>query len=246
MMKTTTNEEVVAGIILKTTPYKDNDMILHVYTREYGKIGIVAKGVRKITSKNARACQQLMISELTIYLKKGLSTLIKATPIDYLRHVKESLESEIVANYILEYFYRYIEENDPIEEEYTILYQCLKAMDQGYQPLLVYLLFNVFILDHNGVSLDVDGCVICGSPKVVSISLSDGGFLCQEHGQGHQIYSPDILKGFRHIHKIPIDSLDHLHLSREVICTLIKIMDGFIEEYTGVMLKTSTFIQQIV
>lgn len=245
-MKTTTNEEVVVGIILKTTPYKDNDMILHVYTREYGKIGIIARGVRKITSKNARACQQLMISEFTIRLKKGLSSLIKATPIDYLRHVKESLESEIVANYILEYFYRYIEDNDPIEEEYTILYQCLKTIDQGYQPLLVYLLFNVFILDHNGVSLDVDGCVVCGSPKVVSISLSDGGFLCQEHIRGHQILTRDVLKGFRHIHKGSIETIDQLHLSREVICILIKIMDGFVEEYTGVMLKTSTFIQQIV
>lgn len=245
-MKTTINEVVVVGIILKTTPYKENDMILHVYTREYGKIGIIARGVKKMTSKNARACQQLMMSELTIHLKKGLSLLMKATPIDYLRHIKENLESEIVADYILEYYYRYIEENNPIEKEYDILYDCLKAIDNGYHPLIVYLLFNVFILDHNGVSLNVDGCVLCGSPKVVSISLSDGGFLCQEHALGHQQYSIDVLKGFRHIHKATIQSIDHLHFTQEVILTLMKIMDGFVEEYTGVTLKTSTFMKQIV
>ncbi|WP_050638248.1 DNA repair protein RecO [Candidatus Stoquefichus sp. SB1] len=245
-MKTTINEVVVTGIILKTTPYKENDMILHIYTRDYGKIGVIARGVKKITSKNARACQQLMISELTIHLKKGLSSLMKATPIDYLRHIKERLESEIVADYILEYFYRYIEENAPIEKEYDILYDCLKAIDNGYDPLVVYLLFNVFILDHNGVSLDVEGCVLCGASQVVSISLADGGFLCQEHINGHPKYSVEVLKGFRHIHKISIQSIDCLHLSQDVIHTLVPIMDGFVEEYTGVTLKTSTFMKQIV
>ena len=74
-MKMTTNEEVVEGIILKKTVYKENDMILHIYTKEYGKIGIIARGIRKITSKNARACQEMMISEMSINLKKGLSSL---------------------------------------------------------------------------------------------------------------------------------------------------------------------------
>ena len=245
-MKTTINEVVVEGLILKTTPYKENDMILHVYTREYGKIGIIARGVRKMTSKNARATQQMMLSEFTIHLKKGLSVLMKASPLDYLRHIEENLESEIVANYILEYFYRYIEENNPIEKEFDILYDSLKKLDQGYPPLLVYLLFNVFILDHNGVSLDVDGCVICGSPKVVSISLTDGGFLCEEHLSNHTVFDKAVLKGFRHIHKIPLEHIDQLHLSNEVIRQLIPLMEQFIEEYTGVILKTSTFIQKIV
>ncbi len=54
-MKTTTNEVNEYAIILKTTPYKENDCILHVYTKTYGKLGIIAKGVRKMTSKNAFA-----------------------------------------------------------------------------------------------------------------------------------------------------------------------------------------------
>ena len=78
-MKTTINEVVVEGVILKRTPYKENDMILHVYTKEYGKIGVLARGVRKMTSKNASATQEMMVSELTINLRKGLSSLIKAT-----------------------------------------------------------------------------------------------------------------------------------------------------------------------
>lgn len=245
-MKTTINEEVVEGVILKKTPYKENDVILHVYTKDFGKIGIHARGVRKLTSKNARACQEMMISEMTIHLKKGISSLMKATPIHYLRHIKENLESEIIGNYILEYFYRYIDENVPSLKEYQILVNGLQALDQGYPPLLVYLLFNVFILEHNGVNLNVDGCVVCGSTKVVSISLEDGGFLCQDHLHHHHTYSIEVLKAFRHIHKISIDKIDSLHINEDTIKELIPIMDYFIEEYTGVSLHTKTFIQQIV
>ncbi|MDE6952928.1 MAG: DNA repair protein RecO [Erysipelotrichales bacterium] len=245
-MKTTIKEEVVEGVILKRTPYKENDMILHIYTKEYGKIGVQARGVRKITSKNARACQEMMISELSISLKKGLSSLIKASPVHYLRHIKESIDSEIIGNYILEYYYRYIEENQPMEYEYQILIDALNALDQGYQPLLVYLLFNVFVLDHNGVSIDVDGCVKCQSTKVVSISLEDGGYLCQDHISSHKVYSIDVLKAFRHIHIIPMNQIGQLHIEDKVIKELVPIMDYYIEEYTGISLRTKTFIQQIV
>lgn len=246
MMKTTTNQEVVEAILLKRTAYKENDMILHIYTKEYGKIGVIARGIRKMTSKNAPACQEIMISEMTILLKKGLSSLINASPIDYLRHIKESIDSEIVANYILEYFYRYIEENNPVEKEYEILMMALKALNLGYSPLLIYLMFNVFVLDHNGVSIDVEGCVICHSSKVVSISLEDGGFLCADHIGKHSVYDKEVLKAFRHIHKIPLSHIDSLHIDESVIKQLIPIMDYYIDEYTGISLRTKAFIQQIV
>ena len=72
------------------------------------------------------------------------------------------------------------------------------------------------------------------------------GFLCEEHLSNHTVFDKAVLKGFRHIHKIPLEHIDQLHLSNEVIRQLIPLMEQFIEEYTGVILKTSTFIQQIV
>lgn len=245
-MRATTCEEVVETIILKRTPYKDNDMILHVYTHEYGKISVLARGIRKMTSKNARACQDMMISECTIRLKKGMSSLIKATPIDYLRHIKENLESEIIANAILEYFYRYVEDNQPSEQEYQMLRLSLLALNHGYMPLLVYVLFEVFILEHNGISLEVDGCVLCHASQVVSISIKDGGFVCQKHQGDRPAYDVKVLKAFRHIHKLSIVDIDRLHIEPDTLKTLIPLMNACIEEYSGVHLKTSVFIQQIV
>ena len=245
-MKMTTNEVSVEGIILKQTPYKESDVILHVYTKDYGKLSFIAKGVRKLTSKNARAVSPMMVSEFTVSLKKGLSTLIKASPVSYLRHIKESIESEIVGNYILEYFYRYVEENEPDEMIYEQLIKSLNALDHGYSPLLIYCLFQVFILEHNGISVDVDGCVLCGSSRVVSISVSDGGFVCDQHYQSNPIYPKEMLKSFRHIHKLTIDDIDSLHIEECYLKEIMKIHDAYIQEYCGIILKSSTFIKQLV
>ena len=54
------------------------------------------------------------------------------------------------------------------------------------------------------------------------------------------------MKAFRHIHKIPIQYIDHIHIEENILKELIPYMNGYIEEYTGVSLKTSAFIQQIV
>ena len=134
----------------------------------------------------------------------------------------------------------------PEVKEYEMLMQALQAIERGYHPLLVYLMFNVFVLNHNGVSIDVDGCVVCGSTQVVSISLQDGGFLCEEHLGRHQVYSIDMLKAFRHLHKVSFDRIDLLRIDELILKQLIPIMDYYIEEYTGISLRTKTFIQQIV
>ena len=245
-MKMTTNEVNVEGIVLKQTPYKENDVILHVYTKDYGKLSFIAKGVRKLTSKNARAVTPMMLSEFSVNLKKGLSTLIKASPINYLRHIKESIESEVVGNAILEYFYRYVEENEPDEMIYNQLKESLYALDRGYSPILVYCLFQVFILEHNGISIDVDGCVLCGSTRVVSISVADGGFVCDQHYQNNMIYPKELLKGFRHLHKFTISDIDSLHVEECYLKEIMKIHDAYIQEYCGIVLKSSMFIKQIV
>ena len=54
-------EQVVSvGIVLKAIPFKENDVILSVYFKEYGKLSLLANGLRKAKSKNASSCQPFM------------------------------------------------------------------------------------------------------------------------------------------------------------------------------------------
>ncbi len=44
---TINGEESIEGIVLKNKPYKENDMLLWIYTNDYGKMALIAKGVKK-------------------------------------------------------------------------------------------------------------------------------------------------------------------------------------------------------
>lgn len=242
----TIKEVTVTGFVLKSTDYKESDVILHIYTKDYGKISLIAKGIKKIKSKNASGCQTLTLSEFTFIPRKGLSTLIKATPITYYRHIKESIELEVYASYCCEFIYKFTQENEPNEELYNDFTKALDCLENGYYFTLVYILYNAMILKITGTSLLVDDCAYCNATKgIVGISYTGGGFVCQNCiGEYDVKYPKEILQAFRHINKYSIQDIDKVTITSECIEALVPIMDHYIEEYTGIVFKTLTFIKQ--
>ncbi|WP_294580488.1 DNA repair protein RecO [uncultured Thomasclavelia sp.] len=241
------NEEIVTGIVLKNKPYRENDLLVWIYTHDYGKLTFLAKGVKKMTSKNAPACQTITLADYNLILKPGISSLIKGNSQVYFRHIKQDIELEAYATYCLEFVDKFTDENEPQEEIYDTLLAALMALENGYQPKLVYLLFNAFILKMTGSALEVDQCVNCNRQDLITgISVVNGGFVCQNCQGKFDFQEPvAILKGFRYINKWDILKIDQLHLDDDVIDRLVKIMDIFIDEYSGIRFNSRKFIQQL-
>lgn len=84
-------EENITGLVLKNKPYKENDMLLWIYTHDYGKLALIAKGVKKLKSKNAPSCQTITLSEFTFIPRSGLSNLIKALQLNIFAILKRIL-----------------------------------------------------------------------------------------------------------------------------------------------------------
>lgn len=243
---TTNSEESIIGLVLKNKPYKDNDMLVWIYTHDYGKMALIAKGVKKIKSKNAPACQTLTLSEFTFIPRSGLSNLIKGASIEYFRHIKEDIELEAYASYFCEFIYKFTKDNDPDETIFNTLLMALQDLQNGYAPKLVYLLFNAFIMEITGSGLEVDQCVSCGRlDHILGVSIHSGGFVCQECiGMYDQKLTVDVLKGFRYINKWKLENIDELQLEESVIDELIPIMEAYIDEFTGITFQSRKFIRQ--
>ena len=48
---TISGEVSIEGIVLKNKAYKENDMLVWIYTKDYGKIALIARGAKKLKSK---------------------------------------------------------------------------------------------------------------------------------------------------------------------------------------------------
>ena len=65
------------GIVLKSTEFKEADKIVTIYTKNYGKISAIAKGVRKIKSKFESSLEILTHSIFLIYKVETLILSVK-------------------------------------------------------------------------------------------------------------------------------------------------------------------------
>ena len=243
---TINGDENIIGLVLKNKPYKENDLLVWIYTRDYGKLALIAKGVRKIKSKNAPSCQTLTLSEFTFVVRVGLSNLIKGAPVEYFRHLKEDIELEAYASYFCEFVYKFTKDNDPDDQIYDTLLLALQDLELGYDPKVVYLLFNAFILQVTGSLLEVDQCVSCGRHDLIAgVSIHGGGFVCQNCiGVYDRKLSVAVLKGFRYINKCSLTKIDELHLDESVIDELVVMMEAYIDEFTGMTFQSRKFIRQ--
>ena len=79
------------GIVLKRTNYGEADRIVQILTPEYGKISMMAKGVRKEKSKLAQAIELFSISEFVIRQgKREIYILTSARLNTFYRHILET------------------------------------------------------------------------------------------------------------------------------------------------------------
>lgn len=237
-------EEVVSqGIVLKVIPYKEYDAILMVYFREYGKLSLLASGLRKAKSKNASSCQPFMVSEFTFFLKKGLCKLVSSRLVNGHYHLQENLAIEACANLLCEYFYRAISENSPQLGHYEMLSKTLDCLNEGYHYLQVYLFILAFILKDSGSAIMVDHCAYCeNTSQIVSIDVKAGGFVCLNHLDNHPTYSVEFLKMFRLINKGTIEQIDKLTTDIYTLKSLKEIMEQFYDEYCSIRLNSKKFI----
>ena len=116
------------GVILKRKNFGEADRILTVFTQSRGKISIVAKGVRRITSRRAGNVELLNRVSLFLYQGKGMSILTEAEGLENFEKLKSDLSLSTVAFHIIELVDKLTAENQENRILYEHLVNCLKRL----------------------------------------------------------------------------------------------------------------------
>jgi len=81
------------GLIIKRTNFSEADRILTVFTRDHGKIKVLAKGVRRITSKRGGNVELLNLAEITLHEGKNFDLLTEAQVINSFPDLRTNLNT---------------------------------------------------------------------------------------------------------------------------------------------------------
>jgi len=236
----------VEGIVVSESPYSESSKIINIITREFGIIGIMAKGANKLKSKLRNGSSKLSYATFNIsYKEKGLSTLVEVNPINNLKNIKTDINKISFAYYIID-LVKQVVKHEYNEQIYNILVSAILKIEEGFDPQIITNILELKMLDYLGVRPVIDECASCGSKtNIITISGDRGGYLCQNCRQNEYIVSDKTIKLIRMFYYVDISKISKLEISKKSKGEIDMFINEYYDRYTGLYLKSKSFIKSL-
>ena len=169
-------------MVLRSIRYGEADRVLHLYTAERGRLGAVAKGVRRVRSRLGGRLEPL--SRVRLVLHEGRGELCTVSQVDTvrahagLRERRAALERGAQA---CEAVLRLLDSAEPNRPAYNLLCNELALLDADPEAATRAhaLAFRMKLLLAAGFAPELAACAACGErDRVAGYSPSAGGVVC--------------------------------------------------------------------
>lgn len=142
---------VTRAIILSRTDYGEADRILTMLTPAYGKLTLLARGVRRVKSKLAGGIELFSVSEVTFIKGRGeVGTLVSTRLLKHYGQIVGNLDRTMLGYDLIKQLHKATEE-EPEEAYFDLLSQAFEALnDPGINTDLIKLWFAMQLLRLGG------------------------------------------------------------------------------------------------
>jgi recombinational DNA repair protein (RecF pathway) len=125
MNKSVNNE----AIVIKRINYKDQDKIITLYTKEIGKIAVMAKGIRKIDSKRKSYFEPGNFIKIALIKSHKFHIAAQTELLNSYPQIKKTYEKANALYYILEIFDGLVPEEDDNVTIFKFLEKSLSTLE---------------------------------------------------------------------------------------------------------------------
>lgn len=170
------------GIVLKAVRYKDNDLILTIFTRKLGKIAALAKGAKKNKSSLLSSSQLFSYSNYTLKKHGNMYRVNQSDTIKSFYDLSYDLEAFSYATYITKLVESSTLENQTNNRLFVLLAQTLYLYTlENVDKQFVTRAFELKFLDYIGFKPIINRCVSCGEKNSNNFVFNsyEGGILCE-------------------------------------------------------------------
>ncbi|MGB2630538.1 MAG: DNA repair protein RecO [Candidatus Omnitrophota bacterium] len=240
------------GIILRKFFLRETSYILVVFTREYGKIRGVLKGVRSPYPQFAGNYEIFTKCQLLFYKKKksSLDLITRCEALDFFLPVRKEIERLTYANYFIELVDVVTSDYDANEELYKSLVESLQLLATKASAKRVSRIFELKLLKAIGMAPHLEECVACGAPEPdgFCFSVKDGGVKCRQCAEDDAASLKISLGTVNFMRKVlasPMTRISHVKVSRGVGKQTERILGKFLQYHVGRPIKSLDFLGQL-
>ncbi len=172
------------GIVLAKEDSGEADQIFTLYTKDFGKLEVIGKAIRKITSKLKSGIDVFYFAEIEFIQGKKQKTLTDAILLDKFPGIRQDLKKlSFIAQICqaVDYLANKEEKDEKIWDLLLIVFQKFNLLTTNGSSEIIfhYFLWNFFSL--LGYSPELYNCCLCEKkllPETFFFSPSNGGVLC--------------------------------------------------------------------
>ena len=234
------------GIVIRQTPFREHDAMVTVLSNDKLR-SFLARGVLKFESKFGPAVNIYSKSRFQISRGKEGYALRTAELLNSYEKVKTNIECLAVEDFLGELTNKLVQSDDA-NVIYSFLEKSLEALNDGFSPWTIALIYFAKVLDVAGYSINVDSCQICGKKDhIVALSYNDGGFICQDcfSALKHAKTSVMELKMVRYAFKVDIENLTKIEFDKKECLSIISDFNHFLEHVDQIKLKSIDLLKKI-
>jgi len=237
------------AIIIKRHNFGEADRLLTLLSDKFGKIKVIAKGVRKPLSKLGGHLELFYLTEFLLAEGKNLDTVCGAQIIESYPNLRKNLSLTQKAFYFAELIDKLLQEELENKEIFEMFRNSLKLLDHESNSLLLRY-FELQLLSQLGHHPEVEHCVKCReklNPDKIFWSNELGGALCENcrtHSEVFLEVSTDAIKIIRLFLTQKIEAVNKLKVEKKMEKELENIIDGFLRYVSEKEFNSKKYVRE--
>jgi DNA repair protein RecO (recombination protein O) len=238
-------------MVLRRVDFGEADRVLVLFTREHGKLSVVAKGIRRLSSRSAGHLELFTASEIQLAKGANLDVVTQVETRSAFRKVREDLTRTSTAYLIVETADALSEEGAEQPELYDLLIATFGALETTDDARLLAAHYQVRLLDVTGFRPVLMTCVGCDTellPGRNFFSAHLGGALCPRCGPSEPSSRPinsDVLKVLRNLQRAGLPGSVHFRVPESTMREVERVLRDLVERHTERRLRTPDLLARL-
>lgn len=170
------------GIVLKSFDFRETSRIATFFTRDYGKVKGVLKGIRKDPKKFGSSVEKFSVNDVVYYQYRNsdIHLISQCDMKDFFSGLRNDLERMTAASYAAELIDTLMPPEEQNLEIYDLMQAFLKSLQTCPDVSKLVQTFQIKILSLSGFRPHLETCVQCSKnvAQAPRFSLRLGGLLC--------------------------------------------------------------------
>lgn len=167
------------AIVLKNQDIRETSLLVTFFTKDFGKIQGMAKGIRGQRGRINNGLEPLALCNIVFYERKRgtLHTISQCDLKNYFTGLRKDLKKTAYGYYFIELVKDFLQLHDKNENIFNLLCNSLDCLNGGRMDAKILArVFELKLLSLSGFKPKVDACIKC------SISVGEKAFFCFKEG----------------------------------------------------------------